>query len=140
MHTPSRCDIGLPLVGVRRLGHLLSPKLTNDSLLGPKPLVSTSIGEPATDLGQVFQASLTIQEWVGLMPTHQNPTTLDSAFHSSRMRPSATRIRRAPGSAVVWIAPERFRENLGEPYQTIVGHLRHELAPYSSDVLRQEDT
>ncbi len=30
---------------------------------------------------------------------------------------------------------ERFRENLGEPYRTIVGHLRHELAHYYWDVL-----
>lgn len=30
---------------------------------------------------------------------------------------------------------ERFRENLGEPYRTVVGHLRHELAHYYWDVL-----
>ncbi len=30
---------------------------------------------------------------------------------------------------------EKFRENLGEPYRTVIGHLRHELAHYYWDVL-----
>ena len=52
MHSPSRYDIGLPLVGVRWLGHLLIPMFANGSLSAAEPLVSTSLGQPATDLGQ----------------------------------------------------------------------------------------
>lgn len=49
---PSRCDIGLPRLGVRRLGYLLIPIFANGSVPASEPLVSTSLGEPATDLGQ----------------------------------------------------------------------------------------